>query len=160
MASTIPPVADHMTAAPQVIAPHEPLSTAIRYMDELEIRHLPVVDGAKLVGIVSDRDVELAAELPGIDIDELPVEQVMTPKAFTVRADTPLNVAARAMAARKIGSAVVLEGKAVIGVLTTTDALAALVDLLEGKLPRTELGRTTLGPTRPKTRQPTREARR
>src|SRR5262249_49738409 len=129
MARTTPPVVDYMTAAPEVIAPHEPLATATRLMRDLRIRHLPVVDDGKLVWIVSERDIKLAAELPGIDVDTLPIEQLMTRKPYAVRSETPLNVAARAMASRKIGSAVVVEGKSVVGVLTTTDALGALVDL-------------------------------
>lgn len=160
MARTIPPVADRMTAIPEVIAPHETIATAMKIMQKSRIRHLPVLEHGKLVGIVSERDIKFATELPGIDIDSIPIEQVMTRKPYTVRLETPLNEAARVMATRKLGSAVVVDGKTVIGVLTTTDALTALVDLLEGKLARADFERAALAPVRPKTRQPTREARR
>lgn len=88
------------------------------------------------------------------------VEHVMTRKPYTVRRETPIHEAARVMAQRKLGSAVVVDGKKVVGILTTTDALAALVDLVEVKLERSAFERTALGPVRPRTRQPTREARR
>lgn len=162
MARSIPPVADYMTAIPQIIAPHETIATARRIMQESRIRHLPVLEEGKLVGIVSERDLELATERPGVelDLDSLPIERVMTREPYTVRPETPLNEVARVMASRKLGSAIVVDGNTVAGVLTTTDTLNALVDLLEGKLARAEFERSALGPVRPKTRQPTREARR
>jgi CBS domain-containing protein len=55
----------------------------------------------------------------------------MTPNPFVVPPDAPLNQVARAMARRKIGSAIVVDGERVAGVFTTTDALLALVNALE-----------------------------
>lgn len=160
MARTIPPVGDRMTTVPRVIAPHETIGEATAMMQRARIRHLPVLDGDKLVGIVSDRDLRFVTRLFNVDVDTLPVEQVMTKKPYTVSVETPLNEVAHAMAQRKIGSAVVLDGKKVIGILTTTDALVALADSLEGKLQRADFERDALRPMRPRTRQPTREARR
>ncbi len=160
MARMIPPVGDRMTTVPRCLAPHETLRTARALMVREGIRHLPVLEGDRLVGIVSERDLRFASQLPSAEGDALPIEQVMVRKPYSVRPETPLNVAARVMAERRLGSVVVVDGKNVIGILTTTDALAALVDLLEGKLERSEFERAALGPLRPKTRQPTREARR
>jgi acetoin utilization protein AcuB len=160
MARSIPPVADRMTTVPRFLAPHETVRTARALMAREGIRHLPVLDGDKLVGVISERDLRFAAQLPSAEGDALAVEQVMVRKPHTVRSETPLNEAARVMAERRLGSVVVVDGKKVIGILTTTDALAALVDLLEGKLARSDFERAALGPLRPKTRQPTREARR
>ncbi len=149
MLQPIPAVIDCMTAAVQVIAPHEGIDAARDLMDRQEIRHLPVVRGDALVGIVSDRDLKRAAGLPGVDAEHLTVEDVMTRHPRTVHPDTPLNVAIREMVKGKIGSVVVVTGGGVIGVVTTTDALEALVDLLEGKLPRVDIENELDGPTRP-----------
>jgi acetoin utilization protein AcuB len=160
MARTIPSVADQMTPVPRVIAPHETLEAAATIMQRDSIRHLPVLDGDKLVGIVTERDLRLALGLPGVDVDTLPIERVMTRTPYTVRPEAPIHEVARVMAQRKLGSAIVVEGNKVIGIFTTTDALASLVDLIEGKLERSAFERTALAPVRPKTRHPTREARR
>jgi acetoin utilization protein AcuB len=124
-----------MTSSPIFVAPEERLSRAKRLMDEYLIRHLPVVRGGKLVGIVSERDVymvqymEALAHLPRT----MTVDDAMTAEPFAVRPETPLDVVAREMAGRKIGAAVVTEDGAILGVFTATDALRVLADALGGK---------------------------
>jgi acetoin utilization protein AcuB len=68
--------------------------------------------------------------LKDADGDKLLVEEAMSPGPFAVAPDAPLADVAREMAERKYGSAVIMEGDKVIGVFTTTDALAALAALL------------------------------
>jgi len=121
-----------MTPAPHWIGAGQACSEAQSMMREHRIRHLPVLRQARLVGVVSERDLALVQSLPGMRPEALPVEEAMTDPAYTVAADTPLPEVARVMATRKFGSAVVMDGDEVVGVFTTTDALRALADLLEG----------------------------
>jgi acetoin utilization protein AcuB len=89
-----------------------------------KIRHLPVLDGVELVGVVTDRDVRgLAADVR--------IDAVMSATPYTVSPTTPLEVAARHMARHKLGSCVVMEANEVIGMLTTTDGMRALAELLD-----------------------------
>ena len=99
-------------------------------MREHRIRHLPVLHGGRLVGIVSDRDLHLVETLRDIDPDEVTVEDAMSPDLYAVGPDEALVHVVDTMAARKLGAAVVARGARVLGVFTTVDALHALADLL------------------------------
>ena len=94
------------------------------------IRHLPVLDGGKLVGIVSQRDLELVKTFPGVDPDKVSVEAAMTPDPYTVAKEDPIGDVAKAMADHKYGCAVVSEGNRVLGVVTTVDMCRVLAEKL------------------------------
>ena len=127
------PIRSYMTVIPQRIAPDQTLSEAHKIMRENSIRHLPVIGGGRLVGILSMGDLHLVETLKDVDPETVPVEDAMTPKPYTVKPETPLATVVRTMAAHKYGSAVVVEKDIVVGVFTTNDALRVLADLLEGK---------------------------
>jgi acetoin utilization protein AcuB len=130
-------VQDFMTVGPVVVARTRTLSEAHRLMREKGIRHLPVVDGGALVGIVSQRDLYLLETLERVDPATETVEEAMTADPFRVSPDAPLDQVAQEMAERKLGSAVVVDRGSVIGLFTTVDALRALAALLR----RTRRGR-------------------
>jgi acetoin utilization protein AcuB len=134
--AAVPSVADYMTPGPYVVGPYEPLPKVQVLMRDHGIRHLPVVADGALVGILSDRDLNLVEALAHARPEEITVEDAMTVDPYVVPPDTPLNHVARVMAQRKIGSAVVLEHGGIAGVFTLTDALEALVDALEGTYSR------------------------
>jgi acetoin utilization protein AcuB len=129
-------VAEYMTAGPYTVGPKEPLREANRLMTTHAIRHLPVTTDGRLVGTLSDRDVELVWKLSHSPSDALTVEDAMTLEPYTTNPEIPLHEAAREMSRRKIGSAVVLEDRRVVGVLTSTDAMLALADVLDGDYTR------------------------
>jgi acetoin utilization protein AcuB len=118
----------YMTPSPVTIGRDQPLETALGLMLKHHVRHLPVLDGGALVGIVTERDVRLV-ESAGADGKETLVEEAMTPDPYTVTAGTPLREVAETMVAHKYGCAVVMERGAVAGIFTTIDALRALLDL-------------------------------
>ena len=120
----------HMTLSPQVISSGHTLAQAHQVMRERNIRHLPVVDDGRLVGVVSQRDLYLLETLKGVDPGSETVKEAMSPEPFAVRPDAPLDDVALAMAERKYGSAVVVDQGVVVGVFTTVDALRALVVVL------------------------------
>jgi acetoin utilization protein AcuB len=132
----VPSVADYMTPGPYMVGPYEPLQKAHEIMREHGIRHLPVVAEGALVGILSDRDLNLVQTLAHARPEEITVEDAMTSDPYAVSPTTPLNQVARIMQERKIGSAVVMDQGGVAGVFTLTDALQALVDALEGTYSR------------------------
>jgi acetoin utilization protein AcuB len=119
-------VQEFMTVGPVVIARGRTLSEAHRVMRERGIRHLPVVEAGRLVGLVSQRDLYLLETLEGVDPATETVEEAMTREPFAVPPGAPLDEVAEEMAERRIGSAVVVDRGSVIGLFTTVDALRAL----------------------------------
>lgn len=127
MPSIIPALVEHyMTPSPSLIDRSETVGGALKLMKERSIRHLPVVEDGKLLGIVSERDLELACSLPQLDVHRISVEQVMVFDPLQVEPQAPLEGVVAEMFERKLGSAVVTKGGEPIGVFTTTDALFAL----------------------------------
>lgn len=121
-----PTVAEYMTSLPYTIGRDQTLDAAQHRMRELEVRHLPVLHGGNLVGILSERDIAMVETLPGVDGATITVDEAMSSEVYTVSVDARLKDVAQTMADRKLGAALVLEGEALKGVFTTTDALAAL----------------------------------
>jgi acetoin utilization protein AcuB len=123
-------VADYMTRSPITIGADQTLSHAHTVMRKNRIRHLPVLHGGKLVGIVSVRDLHLIETLPGVDATEVSVEDAMSTDVYKVPPTASLRNVVREMKKRKLGSAVVTQGNRVQGVFTMIDALSALDDAL------------------------------
>lgn len=132
-------VKDYMTPSPHSIGVSLPLTEARKMMNEFHVRHLPVLRRGALVGVVSERDVNMVEATITGELEDVTVEEAMSPDVYTVRPTTPLHVAAEWLAKHKLGSAVVTRGDKVVGVLTTTDGMRALADLLEP--PRTPRAR-------------------
>jgi acetoin utilization protein AcuB len=126
-----PTVRQHMTASPHTISPHQPLTIARATMLSRQIRHLPVLDGGRIVGLISERDLLLVESLPGVNPTNVRVEEAMVQDVFTATPDEPVAEVVEMMVHRKLGSAVVVDGERVVGVFTTIDALRALTSLLE-----------------------------
>jgi acetoin utilization protein AcuB len=134
MSRPTPAIAAFMTSSPHSIGRDQSLAAAHRMMREHRIRHLPVLEAGKLVGVISDRDLHLAETLKDVDAERVPVEDAMTPTPYAVAPTTPVAEVAREMAEQKIGSAVVMEGRKIVGVFTVTDALRALARYAEGEV--------------------------
>lgn len=122
-------VAQHMSVSPVVIGSDRTLADAHRVMRERGIRHLPVVDGGRLVGLVSQRDLYLAEALAGVDPATDSVREAMTAEPYVVDPGAALEQVATTMAERKLGAALVVDRGSVIGLFTTTDALRALASI-------------------------------
>jgi acetoin utilization protein AcuB len=119
-----------MTESPMTVGPQVSLAEAHVIMRERDIRHLPVMHGGSLIGMVTARDLALVEALADFDPKELSVDEAMSEDVYAVSPDAPLRVVAADMAERKLGSAVVVEGGKVIGVFTVTDACRALTQVL------------------------------
>ena len=127
---TIPQIQKVMTAMPHTIGSDQTLSVAKEMMSEHGIRHLPVLNGSRLVGLLSDRDIAVASSFKGSS--EMKVDDVMMSMAYVVKPEAPLNEVVSKMAANKYGSVVVQQdnGK-VVGIFTSVDALRYLSEVLE-----------------------------
>jgi acetoin utilization protein AcuB len=133
MSKSIPSVAEYMTPNPHSIALRQSLAQAYAFMREKNLRHLPVLAGDKLVGIIDDPDLRTFELLKGVDLSSLTVEKAMTPVPYSVTETTRLDEVAKVMAAHKYDVAVVTRDAAVVGVFTSTDAVRALADILHAR---------------------------
>ncbi|NBY20215.1 CBS domain-containing protein [bacterium] len=118
-------IAQVMTPAPKSIGPEVSLSKAQEMMAKLKVRHLPVVVGGKVVGLLSDRNAK-AASLSKWGEGFL-VEDVMISDPFVVQPSESLDSVLSQMMKNKYGSVVVQEKNGdVTGIFTTLDALYVL----------------------------------
>jgi acetoin utilization protein AcuB len=129
-------VKDVMQAHPVTATLETRLPHLVRLLQRRGFRHLPVIDGGKLVGIISDRDLKqsmtsaaLATEGPTRDrlLDELTAGQIMTRAVVTIGPMFGVEEAARLMATRKISAVPVTEGDRLVGLVTETDVLQLFV---------------------------------
>jgi acetoin utilization protein AcuB len=134
MTKPIPSIQKYMTTSPHSIGAEQPLAEAHKRLREFNIRHLPVLRGGKLVGMVTDRDLHLVETLREVDIATLEVEQAMSQNVYAVPPDAALDEVVDEMARQKYGSAVIMQNGHVVGIFTTVDACSALRDLLRGRL--------------------------
>jgi acetoin utilization protein AcuB len=127
----MPAIERYMTTQPWTTTADATMAHARRLMESHHVRHLPVFDAGKLVGIVTDRDLRYMETLPVKTGDTLTVENAMIADVFTVRIDTPTDEVVEKMAARKYGSVVVLgrDGE-VAGIFTANDALQFFAEIL------------------------------
>jgi acetoin utilization protein AcuB len=112
-------VREWMSPDPITTTQGTPAAKAAHVMVTYGIRHLPVVTGERVVGMVSDRDVRSA--LPGVTVGK-----VMSAPAYVVRDDDSVEGAARLMLSRRISALPVIDAAdRLIGMITTTDCLLA-----------------------------------
>lgn len=134
MSKPIPTIQKYMTTTPHTIGSEQTIAKAASLMSEHRIRHLPVLHGGHLLGVLSDRDVKLIETFRDVDATKTRVEEAMTEQPYTVDPGTPLDEVVRTMAEKKLGSAVVVQNQKVVGIFTTVDACQALSDLLQTRL--------------------------
>ena len=130
-------IRDWMTSDVISVTPDTPIANAHQIMKKNNIRRLVVLDGDKLVGIVTIGDVREASPSDATSLSiwelnylwaQLKVDGVMTHKAFTVRDDEPVINAARLMLEQKVsGLPVIDEHKRVVGIITESDVFRMLV---------------------------------
>jgi acetoin utilization protein AcuB len=127
MASTI---ARYMTRQPWTVRRNVSLKRARAIMKEHDIRHLPVLEGDELIGLLSERDILLVERLLGVE-SETTVADAMSVDVMTAAPDSAVEEVADSMADHKYGCSVIVdEGGAVEGIFTTVDALRVLADAM------------------------------
>jgi acetoin utilization protein AcuB len=121
------------------VTPDMRITGASRLLQEHRIRHLPVVEKGRLVGIITDRDIRrvLPSQMKSLEVHELhyllerlTVGEVMTAKVISVTPETLIEEAARLLVEHRIGCLPVIQGDRLAGIITETDLLAALAEIL------------------------------
>ena len=129
-------VRDFMTPTPISVSPNTPVDEARALMQQHRIRHLPVLDHGRLVGIVSDRDIRLVLPSPatslsvyeiGYLLTRLTVAEIMTRGPLTIAPERPITEAVRRMLANKVGTLPVVAGGQLVGIVTRTNLLQAFL---------------------------------
>jgi acetoin utilization protein AcuB len=123
-----------MTANPITITPKETLRGVQEILGMKRIRHLPVVEGGKLVGLVSDRDMRRASPSPlsGNDADNVDaildgttIDRIMVKNPMTVGSTQKLQDAVKIMVEKKFGAIPVVDGGRLVGIISQIDVLRA-----------------------------------
>ena len=121
---------DCMTPTPHTVGKAQTIHFAADLMKKHGIRHLPVLHGGELLGVVSDRDVALITSLDGVDPEKVRIEEAITQEPYSVKLDSKLSEVAAHMAEHKYGAAIVMDGNHVAGIFTTVDGMKILAKLL------------------------------
>ncbi|NNE00118.1 MAG: CBS domain-containing protein [Pirellulaceae bacterium] len=124
-----PHVRDYMTHLPVEAERCETANDGIEIMRRHSIRHIPVMNGSHLVGIVSQRDLLEARVRLGDDFASTSLDQICTTDVLTVSPVDPIDDVARKMLARDAHSAVVVDRGFVVGIFTTSDALRFIANV-------------------------------
>lgn len=113
---------DIMTPNYQAVVPQTPLREAARQMDELNVGMLPVSDGNRLLGVITDRDIVVRAVAAGADPMSAPVSDYMTENVASCPEDWEIGDVARLMEDRQVRRVIVMNsGRHPVGVLSTAD---------------------------------------
>ena len=133
---------DLMTIDPETVTEDVPLREVVAVMNRANIRQVLVVDGKKLVGIVTDRDVRLAVNSPLTTEEPLQrlellngfkAKDCMTPNPRCVTPETPIHKVAELLSMYKFGALPVVKDDELVGIITVTDLLNQMALLPEPK---------------------------
>jgi acetoin utilization protein AcuB len=131
-------VGDVMTRDPFILGPEDTLAAAMEAMRRHHIRRAPVVAGDRLVGLVAEGDLKRAQpsvldatpeEFQRV-MEGTPVARIMISNPVTVGPDTPLADAVRTLHTTKFGALPVLKDDRLVGILTDSDLIRTLADVL------------------------------
>jgi CBS domain-containing protein len=130
-------VRDMMTREVSTLGRNDTLDLADDVMAQARIRHLPVLDEGRVVGVVSQRDLFRSALAVALGYGEraqkmllqtLRVKEVMSEPAISVAPEATAEEAIRLMLEHKIGCLPVVEGHTLVGIVTETDVLRHVVN--------------------------------
>jgi CBS domain-containing protein len=125
-------VREIMMGSPVTLKPDDSLQLASELISLGRLRHIPIVDNGKLLGVVSERDLmgraadrilNLKNRSRSALLKSVMIKEVMQRRVLTVEPDTPIREAAHLMAEKKIGCLPVLSDGSLVGLVTTTDIL-------------------------------------
>ncbi len=95
-------IAEIMSTDVRSIQPQESLRRAAQWMRELDVGALPVCDGERLLGMLTDRDITVRAVADGLSPDQACVSDIMSPEVFVCSADQDAEAAERLMGEQQL----------------------------------------------------------
>lgn len=124
-----------MTPFPYSVDTDDTIAEVERLMNEHGIRHVPVQQDGRVVGIISQRDLYRVSErfLPKAKKLHIRARDIMIREPYIVAFDAALSEVALEMAKRHIGSAIVLHHEKLAGILSATDICRILAEILESE---------------------------
>ncbi len=137
-------VQELMTTELVTLEADEDIDLAERLMLLGRFRHLPIVDGNRLVGVVTHRDIlRVAGRLGRSEKERIVARDIMTEEVYTVTPDTPVVEVARQMFSRKLGCVPIVDGEnhKLVGITTEADFVELVLDSLELRQKQRELAR-------------------
>lgn len=119
-------ISDVMTPNPRTVRPEDTLQQAAQAMDELNVGVLPVIEGERLVGLLTDRDIVVRSTSAGQDPTQTRVADAMTAEPHSLQQDAPVLEAIRMMEQQQLRRVPVLDaGGRLVGIVSLGDLAAA-----------------------------------
>ncbi|NOZ73517.1 MAG: CBS domain-containing protein [Chloroflexi bacterium] len=138
-------VREAMTPNPITVTADTPLPKIVDLMREHRVRRVPVVDGDRLIGIISDHDVMATMPSPATTLsrwemntllEKVRAKEIMTSPVYVAAPECPIEEVARMMLQRKFGAMPVLDDDdKLVGIVTESDIFRMFVDMLSGEEP-------------------------
>ena len=126
-------IAEIMTKDVQTVTPDTDLVSVAKRMKELDVGVIPVVEGERLVGLITDRDIVIRAIATGANVQQAQVREYMSPNPTTVSSNDDVQRATEIMAREQIRRLPVVDGGKLIGIVSIGDvAVDARKDKLTG----------------------------
>lgn len=134
MSKAIPSIQKYMTVLPHTIGADQTLAQADKMMAKYRVRHLPVLDGGKLVGILTERDIRLVETFKDVEPEKVTVDEAYSPDPYVTSPNASLSDVCAEMAQHKYGCVLIEDNHKLVGIFTWVDALKAMHDLMETRL--------------------------
>ncbi len=114
-------VRDAMTAEPRSAEPSQSLVEAAQVMKQEDVGSLPVVEGGRLLAVLTDRDIVVRAVAEGVDLQATRVGDVASREPVTVGPEEDLDEALRLMARHQVRRLPVVDEQRLVGMLAQAD---------------------------------------
>lgn len=133
----MPSVGTAMTPFPYSVGPDASVLEVEHMMNAHRIRHVPVQEDGRVLGVVSERELHqlVHAALPAGDKARLRIRHLLRHDPYVVEMTTPLDEVSDEMARRHVGSAVVVRHGKLAGIFSTVDACHLLAEFLRDRFP-------------------------
>lgn len=130
-------VANYMTRNPITIAPNTGVGEALSIMRQKNVRHLPVVENGKVLGIITDKDINGCLD-PTL-LSDLTMADIMTRNPVVIQENTTIQDAARLIFNKKTTGLLIIKNGQLTGIVTLADMLKVLVEILDVLVKTTRL---------------------
>lgn len=130
----IPTIQKFMTYVPKSIEANHTIAEASELMSSLNLRHLPVLRGGKLAGILTDRDIKLVLGFKGVDATTTTVDLALHRSLISPCQQRRSTKWLPKWQRKKSAGALIVDNDQLVGIFTETDAYKALAELLETRL--------------------------